>query len=68
MEKELVEAKNEAAGERVAENGYGDPSVQTMSIKAIRKGRVVTVWAGVLKFPIQIVLCNYGTLDEIALA
>ena len=36
-----------------------------MSIKAVRKGCVVTVWAGALKSSIQIVLCNYGSLEEV---
>ena len=64
-EKASVEEKNKAAKKRAVEQGWGDPSVQTMSIKAVRKGCVVTVWVDVLKCPLQIVLCNYGTVNEV---
>lgn len=65
-EKASVEEKNKAAKKRAVERGYGEePDVKTMSIKAVRKGCVVTVWVDVLKCPIQIVLCNYGTFEEV---
>jgi hypothetical protein len=52
-EKASVEEKNMgSAKRRVTEHSYTtgyDPAVQTMSIKAVRKGCVVTVWVGVLK-------------------
>lgn len=64
-EKKSVEEYNKAAKEHAREHGYEDPSVRKMSIKAVRKGCVVTVWAGALKSSIQIVLCNYGSLEEV---
>jgi hypothetical protein len=65
-EKASVEEKNKEAKRRAIERGYStDPAVQTMSIKAVRKGCVVTVWVDVLKCPIQIVLCNYSTFEEV---
>jgi len=64
-EKASVEEKNKEAKRRAIQHGYSDPAVQTMSIKAVRKGCVVTVWVDVLKCPIQIVLCNYSTFEEV---
>ena len=65
-EKASVEEKNKEAKRRAIDRGYStDPAVQTMSIKAVRKGCVVTVWVDVLKCPIQIVLCNYSTFEEV---
>jgi hypothetical protein len=65
-EKASVEEKNKEAKRRAIERGYStDPAIQTMSIKAVRKGCVVTVWVDVLKCPIQIVLCNYSTFEEV---
>jgi hypothetical protein len=67
VEKASVEEKNMGSAKRRAiEHGYStDPAVQTMSIKAVRKGCVVTVWVDVLKCPIQSVLCNYSTFEEV---
>ena len=64
-EKASVEEKNKEAKRRAIQHGYSDPAVQTMSIKAVRKGCVVTVWVDVLKCPIQIVLCNYSMFEEV---